>query len=126
MKTKYPTGKADEIRWETISRRQFLRLTGITAAGFLAGHCTSKETSFEPGTPLAFVNGTLIDGTGANAMPDSAIIVRDDRITAVGPRPEIKIPDNSNVVNVIGLWMPVWTKSPIWWWTSSQMNLCSA
>jgi hypothetical protein len=100
MKTKYPTGKTDEIRWDTISGRQFLRLTGITAAGVLTSHCTSKETSLEPGTPLALVDGTLIDGTGANAMPDAAIIIRDDRITAVGLRPEIKIPDNSYVVNV--------------------------
>ena len=102
MKTKYPTSKVDEIHWETISRRQFLRLTGITAAGSLTGHCTSQEISLEPGTPLTLVNGTLIDGTGANATPDAAIIVCDDRITAVGPRPEIKIPDNSYVVNVHG------------------------
>lgn len=62
MKTKYPTSKADVIRWETISRRQFLRLTGIAAASFLAGRCTSKETQLGPGTPFALVNGTLIDG----------------------------------------------------------------
>lgn len=102
MKTKDPTKIADEIRREPISRRQFLKLTGITAAGFLAGRCTSKETQLEPGTPFALVNGTLIDGTGAKAMPDAAIIVRDDRITAVGPRPDIEIPGDSFIVNVQG------------------------
>ena len=102
MKIKDPTGKANKIPWQTISRRQFLRLTGITAASVLAGHCTSKETSFAPGTPLALVNGTLIDGTGANAIPDATIIVRDDRITALGPRSEVIIPDSSFVVNVDG------------------------
>ena len=102
MKTKDPTKIADEIRREPISRRQFLKLSGITAAGFLAGRCTSKETQLEPGTPFALVNGTLIDGTGAKAMPDAAIIVRDDRITAVGPRPDIEIPGDSFIVNVQG------------------------
>lgn len=102
MKTKDPTKIADEIRREPISRRQFLKLTGITAAGFLAGRCTSKETQLEPGTPFALVNGTLIDGTGAKAMPDAAIIVRDDRITAVGPRPDIEIPGDSFIVNIQG------------------------
>ncbi len=71
MKTKDPTKIADEIRREPISRRQFLKLTGITAAGFLAGRCTSEETQLEPGTPFALVNGTLIDGTGAKAMPEN-------------------------------------------------------
>ena len=102
MKTKDPTKIADEIRREPISRRQFLKLTGITAAGFLAGRCTSEETQLEPGTPFALVNGTLIDGTGAKAMPDAAIIVRDDRITAVGPRPDIEIPADSFIVKVQG------------------------
>ena len=102
MKTKDPTKIADEIRREPISRRQFLKLSGITAAGFLAGRCTSKETQLEPGTPFALVKGTLIDGTGAKAMPDAAIIVRDDRITAVGPRPDIEIPGDSFIVNVQG------------------------
>lgn len=102
MKTKDPTKIADEIRREPISRRQFLKLTGITAAGFLAGRCTSEETQLEPGTPFALVNGTLIDGTGAKAMPDAVIIVRDDRITAVGPRPDIEIPGDSFIVNVQG------------------------
>ena len=102
MKTKNPTKIADEIRRGPISRRQFLKLSGITAAGFLAGRCTSKETQPEPGTPIALINGTLIDGTGAGAIPDAAIIVRDDRITAVGPRPDIEIPVDSFIVNVQG------------------------
>ena len=90
------------MRWEPISRRQFLRLTGITAAGFLAGHCNSTETQLEPGTPLAIVNGTLIDGNGVKAMPDAVITVRNNRIAAVGPRPDIKIPDDSSIVNIQG------------------------
>ncbi len=102
MKTKDPTRIADEIRLEPISRRQFLRLTGITAAGFLAGHCNSTETQLKPGTPLAIVNGTLIDGNGVKAIPDAAVIVRNNRIAAVGPRPDIEIPDDSFIVDIQG------------------------
>ena len=102
MKTTYPTGIPDKTHRAHLSRRQFLTLTGITAAGFLTGHCTSKEQSPEKGKPLVLVNGTLIDGTGARAMPDAAIIVRDKQITAVGPRPNINIPDDAHVVNIQG------------------------
>ncbi len=102
MKTKDPTMIAGEIRWEPISRRQFLRLTGLTAAGFLAGYCTSTETQLEPGAPIVIVNGTLIDGNGVKAMPDAVIIVRNNRITAVGPRPDMEIPDDSFIVNIQG------------------------
>jgi enamidase len=102
MKTKDPTKIADEIRREPISRRRFLKLTGITAAGFLAGRCTSKETQLEPGPQFALVNGILLDGTGAKAMPDAAIIVSDGRITAVGPSPDIEVPDDSFIVDIQG------------------------
>ncbi len=102
MKKKCQTGITNETHREYISRRQFLALTGISAAGFLAGRCTSKEQSLEPGTPLALINGTLIDGKETKAMPDAAIIVWDNQITAVGQRPNIKIPENAYVVNLQG------------------------
>ncbi len=44
---------------------------------------------------LAVVGGTLIDGTGAPPVRDSAIIIEGDRIRAAGPRREIRIPPGS-------------------------------
>jgi imidazolonepropionase-like amidohydrolase len=123
MKSKDPTKIADEIRREPISRRQFLKLTGITAAGLLVGRCTSEEPQVETGTPFALVNGTLIDGTGAKAMPDAAIIVRDDRITAVGLRPDIEIPGDSFIVSVQGKTiLPGFINSHVHW-AFSRKNL---
>ena len=34
---------------------------------------------------VALVNGTLIDGTGADPVADAVVLVRDGRIAAVGP-----------------------------------------
>jgi enamidase len=44
---------------------------------------------------LAVVGGTLIDGTGAPPVPDSAIIIEGDRIRAAGPRRQVRIPPGS-------------------------------
>jgi imidazolonepropionase-like amidohydrolase len=51
---------------------------------------------------LALVGGTLIDGTGAAPVPDSAVVIHDGRIVAVGPRSEVKIPRHAHVVDARG------------------------
>jgi imidazolonepropionase-like amidohydrolase len=51
---------------------------------------------------LAIVGATLIDGTGAAPVPDSAVVVKDGRIVAVGPRTKVKIPRNAHVVDAHG------------------------
>ena len=40
-------------------------------------------------------NGTLIDGTGSNPVTDAAVLVKDNRIEAVGRRDRIRLPDAS-------------------------------
>jgi len=51
---------------------------------------------------LAIVGGTLIDGTGAAPVQDAAVVIRDGRIIAAGPRDKVKIPKNANVVEATG------------------------
>jgi len=41
------------------------------------------------------LTGTLIDGTGADPVPDAAIVIQSGRIIAVGSRAQIEIPDNA-------------------------------
>jgi imidazolonepropionase-like amidohydrolase len=59
---------------------------------------------------IAIVGGTLIDGTGAAPLADAAVIIRDGRIAAVGPRTRVKIPEHAKVVDakdkyiLPGLW----------------------
>ena len=51
---------------------------------------------------LAVVNGTLIDGTGADPIGDAALIVQGERIVAIGPRSSINIPENAQIIDVQG------------------------
>ena len=48
-------------------------------------------------------NGTLIDGTGKGPVPDAAVLVKDNRIEAVGRADSIRLPDVSlNTVDAGG------------------------
>lgn len=61
------------------------------------------EMPTESETPsLAFVNGTLIDGTGAAPVRDAVVVVRGGHIAAVGKRDQIKIPPSAQIVDVQG------------------------
>jgi imidazolonepropionase-like amidohydrolase len=54
------------------------------------------------GPSLAIVNGTLIDGTGADPIKDAVLIVQGERIIAVGPRSSINTPANAQIIDVQG------------------------
>lgn len=51
---------------------------------------------------LVLLGGTLIDGTGKTPLVDSAVVIEGDRISAIGPRSEVKIPDGASVVDARG------------------------
>jgi imidazolonepropionase-like amidohydrolase len=55
-----------------------------------------------PALPLALINGTLIDGTGGAPVRDAVIVIENGRITAVGKRDQVSIPDNAQIVDVQG------------------------
>jgi imidazolonepropionase-like amidohydrolase len=48
------------------------------------------------------VNGRLIDGTGAEALSDAAVVIRGGRVVASGPRAQLAIPGDAEVVDVQG------------------------
>ena len=50
----------------------------------------------------AFVGATLIDGTGHDAVTDATIVVKNGRITSVGPRATTKVPSGTRVIDVHG------------------------
>ena len=52
---------------------------------------------------VAIVGATLIDGRGGPAIRDSVVIVRGDRIVAVGKRTSVTIPPGAEVVEANGL-----------------------
>src|SRR5215472_1303581 len=62
----------------------------------------SKSIPGSHDATLAIVGATLIDGTGAVPVPDSAVVVHEGRIVAVGPRSKVKIPKHAKVVDAQG------------------------
>lgn len=51
---------------------------------------------------LALIGATLIDGTGATAMKDSAIVIQGGKILSVGPRSKVTLPGNARILDVTG------------------------
>ena len=73
-------------------------LVAVTALAACAG---SPSPPAEPGG-LALVGAQLIDGSGGNPIPDSVIVIRDDRIVAAGPRETTGIPAGADIVDAAG------------------------
>lgn len=56
-----------------------------------------------PGVPpIALVGSTLIDGTGADPLPDAALVIQGSCIVALGPRAEVAIPSDAQVIELDG------------------------
>ena len=62
----------------------------------------SKGLPGSHSSTIAIVGATLIDGTGAVPVTDSAVVIENGRIKAVGPRSKVKIPKDANVVDAAG------------------------
>ena len=52
---------------------------------------------------IAIVGASLIDGRGGPVVPDSVVVVRGERIVAVGKQGEVKIPSGAEVIDARGL-----------------------
>lgn len=50
----------------------------------------------------AIIGGSIIDGTGKPPITDGAIVTCGSKIIAVGPREDISIPENAEVIDVSG------------------------
>jgi imidazolonepropionase-like amidohydrolase len=89
------------------SRHALLGISLTLVVLLSAVGCTSTslasyaDNEGRPAT-LALVNGDLIDGTGAGAIPNAVILIAGDKISAVGPRDAITIPDGVSTVDVDG------------------------
>ena len=87
--------KATRALWENSSVSQVLTAWQPSP--------TSRRTiSGSRADTLAIVGGTLIDGTGAAPVPDSAILIEKGRIVAAGPRSTVKIPHGFTKIDARG------------------------
>ena len=61
----------------------------------------SQAPVIEPGG-LAIVGAQLIDGTGADPVADSVVVIRDGRIEAAGARDTTPVPEGAEVIDATG------------------------
>lgn len=73
----------------------------LFAGALVAGACSDRKKAEGP-VATAFVNATLIDGTGGTPVSNAVLIVQNQRIIAAGPKESISIPDNASVVDLGG------------------------
>jgi imidazolonepropionase-like amidohydrolase len=70
------------------------------ASGSLAGPAAAQQA--RPEAVLALVGGRLIDGYGGPPLENSIVLVRGNRIEAVGRQGEVQIPVNARVISSEG------------------------
>jgi imidazolonepropionase-like amidohydrolase len=92
------SNRDNSTRSQAISRREFLKLTSAAAAGLLIGCKFAQRAD----ATLSLINGRLIDGIGADALPDGAVVIRNGRIVAAGPSTQVEIPANTKIIDVQG------------------------
>ena len=84
-----------------------LPVTAAAAITFLDGPPAARRPAARsrPGgaaTPLAIVGATIIDGNGGPPLADGTLLIEGNRITAVGPRSSIEVPDDAHVIDGAG------------------------
>jgi imidazolonepropionase-like amidohydrolase len=87
-----------------------LLLALLTATGCAAPPRVSPTATFAATTPssaatvssdtLVLVNGTLIDGTGANPVLDAVVVIQGKHIVAAGPRTKVTIPRGARRIDL--------------------------
>ena len=75
--------------------------TAAVAVALTAGVVMKAQSPPQPAT-RAFVGATIFDGTGAQAIPNAVLVVRDGLIVAVGPAEKTTIPEGAERVDVSG------------------------
>src|SRR5439155_1528189 len=55
--------------------------------------------------PIAIVGATLVDGTGAAAVRNAVVVMREGRIACAGPRATCPVPADADTVSALGKWI---------------------
>jgi imidazolonepropionase-like amidohydrolase len=62
----------------------------------------AKGISGSRAEELALIGGRLIDGTGKAPVADATVVIEKGRITAAGPRSQVKVPSGATAIDVRG------------------------
>ncbi len=79
-----------------------VRSTVLLLALGLLGAAPTAGIAQAPVTTIAITGGTLIDGTGKPPVSNATVLVRGDRIVAVGPSGSVNIPADAKRYEVAG------------------------
>jgi len=60
------------------------------------------ETTTTSQKVVAFTNATVIDATGSEAQPGRTVLIRGDRIIALGPTEKIDLPKEAEIIDATG------------------------
>lgn len=63
---------------------------------------TSQAVGTVPEDAIVITNGTVIAGTGGDAVHDGMVVIRGDRIVGVGPRSEFDVPSTARIIDALG------------------------
>jgi imidazolonepropionase-like amidohydrolase len=77
------------------------KLDALLLFALLLTNCAAPADAAQKDV-LVLVNGTLIDGTGADPIPNAVLLIQGERILAVGSKEAIKIPRGANVIDLGG------------------------
>ena len=84
-----------------MTRHAAIQVLALSAIGLLAACVGSAAPPAEP-ADLAIVGAQLIDGTGADPVADSVILIDGGRVRAAGPSDSVAVPDGTEVVDAAG------------------------
>ncbi|MFN8582987.1 MAG: amidohydrolase family protein [Gemmatimonadaceae bacterium] len=79
----------------------------ILCAFLVSSGAAAQRAPARPATDslIAIVGGTLIDGNGGPAISDAVVVVRGNRIAAVGARASTPIPKGARQIDATGKWV---------------------
>ena len=73
----------------------------LTASTAVPGPAQDKPAA-KPEPVTAFLGATLIDGTGADPVPNTVVLFQGARIKAAGPAAKVKVPADAQKIDVKG------------------------
>jgi imidazolonepropionase-like amidohydrolase len=83
------------------NRSVTLILLAFCFFGFIFS-CQHKEKVVIPADAMVIRNGIIIDGTGAEPIPDGVVIIHDKRILAVGQASDFRLPESVRIIDAQG------------------------
>ena len=83
----------------SLTIRPTIRVRTLAAAALVLGGAACERT---PPDGVALVGATVFDGSSPQPQPDQVIIVRNDKIVAIGTRAEVEVPRRMRTVDLTG------------------------